>query len=30
MRIAQGAGLKEEEAERAINQNAKLLLNEIL
>ncbi|MGZ4863494.1 MAG: histidinol phosphate phosphatase domain-containing protein [Halobacteriota archaeon] len=30
MRIAQGAGLKEEEADRAINQNAKLLLNEIL
>ncbi|HEX7515328.1 MAG TPA: histidinol phosphate phosphatase domain-containing protein, partial [archaeon] len=30
MRIAQGAGLKEEEAERVINQNAKLLLNEIL
>jgi histidinol phosphatase-like PHP family hydrolase len=30
MRIAQGAGLKEEAAERAINQNAKLLLNEIL
>jgi histidinol phosphatase-like PHP family hydrolase len=30
MKIAQGAGLKEEEAERAINQNAKSLLNEIL
>jgi hypothetical protein len=30
MKIAQGAGLKEEEAERAINQNAKSLLYEIL